>query len=262
MNKKFSGLFVGLAIVAIIAIQVKVFGQDSVKIEMVFVEGGTFTMGCTPEQKDCNFTSMPAHQVTLNDFYIGKYEITQAQWEAIMESPSHSKNKGANRPMEKINWQDAQKFIRALNRKTGLKYRLPTNAEWEYAARGGNKSKGYRYSGSDNLDEVAWDGKKSETTYDVGTKKPNELGIYDMSGSINEWVSDWYEDYTAEPQNNPKGPETGEHHVLRGGDWINTELHFFCIANRVKFWDIPERLPIIGFRLAHDKIKKSKVIYL
>jgi formylglycine-generating enzyme required for sulfatase activity len=142
---------------------------------------------------------------------------------------------------------------------TRLRYRLPTGAEWEYAARGGNKSKGYRYSGSDNLDEVAWHGKNSgDVSHDVGTKKPNELGIYDMSGNVHEWTNDWYIDYTVEPQNNPKGPETGEYRTLRGGDFSNTEMRFNCIANRVQFWDIPDRLPIIGFRLAHDKVKKSE----
>jgi formylglycine-generating enzyme required for sulfatase activity len=230
---------------------------------MVFVEGGTFTMGYIPEHKYSDWNSTPAHQVTLNDFYIGKYEVTQAQWEALMEV-NRSDSKGPDKPVDNINFQDTQKFIRALNRKTGLKYRLPTEAEWEYAARGGNQSKGYRYSGSDNIDEVAWYANNSNgVSHDAETKKPNELGIYDMSGNIYEWTGDWYAPYTVEPQNNPKGPDKPEgpileqFRILRGGSWRDKE-ETLNVVHRARHWDVSERLYMMGFRLAHDKIKKSK----
>jgi formylglycine-generating enzyme required for sulfatase activity len=167
--------------------------------EMVLVEGGTFNMG----NKD--FPS--PHKVTLSSFSIGKYEVTQEQWEAIM-GYNYSRFKDCkNCPVENVSWDEAQKFILKLNDATGKKYRLPTEAEWEYAARGGNKSKGYLFSGSNTLDDVAWyeenNGKK---THPVGTKTPNELGIHDMSGNVWEWCSDWYGDYSSLPQTNPKGP--------------------------------------------------------
>ncbi|MBO5235459.1 MAG: formylglycine-generating enzyme family protein [Alistipes sp.] len=189
---------------------------------MVFVKGGTFTMGATPEQgKDADSDEKPAHSVTVSDFYIGKYEVTQAQWEAVMgENPSHYK--GENRPVEKVSWNDIQEFIEKLNSKTGKKYRLPTEAEWEYAARGGNQSKGYKYSGSDNIDEVAWyDTNSASRTHIVGQKKPNELGLYDMTGNVWEGCSDWYwhKYYKNALSDNPLGPATGTYRVDRGGGW-------------------------------------------
>jgi formylglycine-generating enzyme required for sulfatase activity len=192
--------------------------------EMVFVQGGTFTMGCTAEQgTDCWDNEKPAHTVTLSSFYIGKYEVTQAQWEAVMgDNPSEFKY-CENCPVENVNWNDCQVFIQKLNAKTGKNYRLPTEAEWEYAARGGNMSKGYKYAGSSVLDDVAWyEGTSNKKTYPVGQKLPNELGIYDMSGNVDEWCSDYWKDsYNAFAENNPRGPEIGDYHVFRGGSWIH-----------------------------------------
>ncbi|MBO5235045.1 MAG: formylglycine-generating enzyme family protein [Alistipes sp.] len=193
------------------------------QIEMVFVKGGTFTMGATAEQgKDADSDEKPAHRVTISDFYIGKYEVTQAQWEAVMGN-NPSCFKGDNRPVERVSWNDIQEFIEKLNAKTDKKYRLPTEAEWEYAARGGDQSKGYKYSGSNNIDEVAWHGDNSAMrTHLVGQKQPNELGLYDMSGNVWEWCSDWYGSYSSGSQTNPTGPANGSDRVLRGGCWINS----------------------------------------
>lgn len=183
----------------------------------VFVKGGTFTMGATSEQRsDALDNERPKHSVTLSDYYICKYEVTQALWRAVMGSnPSYFK--GDNLPVENVSWNDIQEFIRKLNAQTGKKFRLPTEAEWEYAARGGNKSRGYKYSGSNNALHVAWSDDKK--TYPVGQKQPNELGIYDMSGNVCEWCSDWYDNYNRSLQTNPKGPSSGSGRVARGGSW-------------------------------------------
>ncbi|GHT11227.1 hypothetical protein AGMMS4956_03910 [Bacteroidia bacterium] len=189
-------------------------------IEMVFVQGGTFTMGCTSEQgSDCYDGEKTSHKVTLSSYYIGKYEVTQAQWKAVMGSnPSYFK--GNNLPTEKVSWDDAQEFIGKLNAKTGKQYRLPTEAEWEYAARGGAQSKGYKYSGSNAIDSVAWyNSTSSNKTHTVGTKAANELGIYDMTGNVWEWCSDWYGDYSDSEEVNPTGNLSGFNRVIRGGSW-------------------------------------------
>lgn len=192
-------------------------------IEMVYVKGGTFTMGCTSEQgSKCDDDEKPTHQVTLSDFYIGKYEVTQKQWRAVMGTdPPELRFKGCDDcPVERVSWNDIQDFIKKLNQKTGKKYRLPTEAEWEYAARGGLQNRGYKYAGSNNIGEVAWyDDNSSSKTHAVGGKKPNELGIYDMSGNVYEWCSDWYGNYSAGSQRNPQGPTSGTYRVLRGGSW-------------------------------------------
>ena len=191
-----------------------------VQFEMVYVEGGTFRMGATEEQgRDARDNEKPVHRVTLSSYLIGKYEVTQALWEEVMgKNPSHNKL-GGDYPVENVNWDDCQKFIGKLNARTGMRFRLPTEAEWEYAARGGDRSKGYKYAGSDNLDEVGW---YSGYTHPVGRKKPNELGLYDMSGNVWEWCQDWYGDYTDEAQTNPAGPQSGGYRVLRGGShWDN-----------------------------------------
>ena len=189
---------------------------------MVYVEGGTFTMGATKEQKrKARDDEKPAHQVTLSSFYIGKYEVTQAEWEAVMGS-NPSCLKGANLPVESVSWYDCQEFIRKLNELTGKQFRLPTEAEWEYAARGGNKSGGYKYAGGNDVDNVAWYLDNSDfETHPVGTKRGNELGLYDMSGNVKEWCQEWYGSYSSDSQTNPTGPATGSLRVLRGGSWLD-----------------------------------------
>ena len=189
---------------------------------MVKVQGGTFTMGATPEQgNDAASDEKPAHQVTLSDYYIGRYEVTQKEWQAVMGyNPSY--NEGDNLPVEQVSWNDCQDFINKLNQLTGLKFRLPSEAQWEYAARGGKHSRGFKYSGSDNIGDVAWyDENSGSTTPQVGTKQPNELGIYDMSGNVWEWCGDWYGSYSSSDQVNPTGPSSGSYRVLRGGGWGN-----------------------------------------
>jgi formylglycine-generating enzyme required for sulfatase activity len=184
--------------------------KATIEVEMIYVRGGTYTMGSTENS---------SHQVTLSDFYIGKYEVTQAQWKAVMDdNPSHFKDD--NLPVENVSWNDVQEFILELNRKTGKQYRLPTEAEWEYAARGGSQSRGYIYSGSNNVNEVAWLSENSDSkTHPVGTKQANELEIYDMSGNVFEWCQDWYATYSSDSQTNPEGPFSGSDRVNRGGSW-------------------------------------------
>ena len=203
---------------------------------MVRVEGGTFTMGATAEQGSDAASDEEPHEVTLSDYYIGKYEVTQAEWEAVMgEKPTADGNKwtsenglGSNYPAYNISWNDCDAFIRKLNELTGMKFKLPTEAQWEYAARGGKSSRGYKYSGSNDIDEIAWywDNSFEEGiyTHPVGGKQANELGLYDMSGNVCEWCSDWYEwydewydNYSSSPQTDPIGPSSGSWRVLRGG---------------------------------------------
>ena len=203
-------------------IQTETITVNGVSFKMVAVEGGTFTMGCTDEQgNDCESDEKPAHQVTLSSFYIGETEVTQALWKAVMGTNPRF-FEGDNLPVACISWDDCQKFIKMLNELTGKKFRLPTEAEWEYAARGGNQSRGYKYSGSDNIDSVAWyDGNSGDDIHPVKTKEANELGLYDMSGNVWEWCQDWYGGYTTMPQTDPRGPTTGSSRVLRGGVYIN-----------------------------------------
>ena len=196
------------------------FLVNGVSLEMVYVEGGSFDMGATTEQgSNADSDEKPVHSVTLSDYYIGKCEVTQELWEAVMGS-NPSNLKGAQNPVENVSWNDCQNFISRLNSLTGRTYRLPTEAEWEYAARGGNKSRHYKYSGSGNIGNVAWCADNSGyKTYAVGTKSPNELGIYDMSGNVWEWCSDRYGGYSAGAQTNPQGPSSGSRRVCRGGSW-------------------------------------------
>ena len=189
---------------------------------MVYVSGGTFTMGGTSEQgSDIYDDEKPTHSVTLSSYYICKYEVTQALWRAVMGSnPSYFK--GDNLPVEYVSWNDCQTFISRLNSYTGRNFRLPTEAEWEFAARGGNYSRHYKYSGSNYIGDVAWyDNNSGNRTHPVGTKQPNELGLYDMSGNVYEWCSDWYGSYNSYSRSNPTGPNSGSYRVGRGGSWCN-----------------------------------------
>lgn len=217
-------------------IQGLTFTVNGESFEMISVEGGTFTMGCTGEQGgDCENNEKPAHEETLDTFYIGKYEVTQKLWSAVMGANlNRSSNSGCEDcPAEQVSWNDAQVFISKLNILTDRTFRLPTEVEWEYAARGGKRSKGYKYSGSNQIDEVAWYiqnyqkskyGKK-ETTHPVGMKIPNELGLYDMSGNVWEWCNDWYtkEYYHDGKPVHPEWPYKGAtlffRRILRGGSW-------------------------------------------
>ena len=179
---------------------------------MVFVEGGTFQMG-SPDGRD----TMPVHPVTLDSYWIGQTQVTQELWEAVMGSnPAHFR--GEKLPVETVTLSDCHVFIERLNALTGLTFRLPSEAEWEYAARGGQLSHGYTYAGSDNIDDVAWYD-NVDRPQPVAQKKPNELGVYDMSGNICEWCEDIYEAYTEAPQINPQGAASGTYHLARGGGW-------------------------------------------
>ena len=193
-----------------------------VEYPMVYVSGGSFMMGS--DNSAAYSHEKPVHRVNLSSYRIGKYEVTQELWEAVMGSnPSHFK--GSRRPVEYVSWDDCQTFIRKLNSLTGQTFKLPTEAQWEFAARGGNSSNGYKYSGSNyiDIDSVAWyDGNSGDITHDVGTKSPNELGIYDMSGNVWEWCHDWYGTYSSSSQVDPDGPSSGSDRVYRGGCWSSS----------------------------------------
>jgi formylglycine-generating enzyme required for sulfatase activity len=199
------------------------FTVNGVSFEMVYVQGGSFTMGCTTEQgSDCRSEEKPPHRVSLTDFYIGKYEVTQLLWRAVMgDNPSMFK--GDNLPVENVSWDDCQTFISRLNSATGKQFRLPTEAQWEYAARGGAKSRGFKYSGGNDPYDVYKDN-SGERTHEVGGKQPNELGIFDMTGNVWEWCRDWYGEnyYGSSPVEAPTGASSGSYRVLRGGSWIST----------------------------------------
>ena len=206
--------------------------KNGITIDMVKVEAGTFMMGATSEMQDPWNDEKPVHQVTLtNDYYMGKYEVTQSLWQTVMGS-NPSNFKGDNLPVERVSWNDSQEFINKLNSMTGRKFRLPTEAEWEYAARGGKKSRGYQYSGSRKISDVAWYRYNSRSkTHPVGTKLVNELGIYDMSGNVCEWCQDWYGPYSNSSQTNPTGADSGNGRVCRGGSW-NYDAGRCCSSSR------------------------------
>ena len=223
--------------------------------EMIYVSKGSFTMGATSEQaKDEDKFNIkdekPTHTVTLSNYYIGKFEVTQELWMAVMgKNPSvHSGNK---KPVENVSWNDCQTFIAKLNSITGKYFRLPTEAEWEFAARGGVKSRGYKYSGSNNINDIAWCGGRgasTSSTHEVGTKRPNELGIHDMSGNVNEWCSDWYGNYSRGAQSNPVGPTWGDGYVYRGGDFYNSAI--YCRSSSRDRNNPDYRWGQLGLRLA------------
>ena len=218
---------------------------------MIAVEGGTFAMGGTAEQgSDTYEDEYPVHQVTLSGYSIGETEVTQELWQAVMGSNPSDFTGNLQRPVECVSWNDCQTFVTKLNQLTGANFRLPTEAEWEYAARGGNKSMGYKYAGSNTIGDVAWYSVNAEDTHAVGTKAPNELGVYDMNGNVYEWCQDWYSGsyYSSSPSINPTGPASGSNRVNRGGGWRSNAK--FC---RVAYRD--DNSPSyssksLGFRLA------------
>ena len=212
-------------------------GQDyietafDINMKMVWVEGGEFLMGCTSEQSDCGDDEKNVRRVTVDGFYIGMLEVTQAQWEAVMGTSvyqqwskaygvSPTSGVGAGHPMCCVSWDEAMEFCRLLSNKTGKTYTLPTEAQWEYAARGGNRPDGTKYAGSNMIDAVAWYYDNSgNTTHPCGKKRANALGLYDMSGNVYEWCKDWYSDYMSYDTNNPIGLSSGSRRVRRGGGW-------------------------------------------
>lgn len=227
-------------------------------IDLIYVEGGTFTMGATPEQgEDASEYEKPAHQVTLSSYYIGKYPVTQKQWEAVMGENPALNTGDENMPVDNVSWTEIQEFITKLNQQTGKTFRMLTEAEWEYAARGGSKSQGYKYSGSNNIDEVAWYNENSENgmgwavSHIVGQKKANELGIHDMSGNVMEWCYDWGNEYTEAAQVNPKGPsEERMFRIMRGGDYANGAD--YCRVS-ARYSDVPGlAIRNVGFRIAME----------
>ena len=253
---------------------------NGVSFNMIKVEGGTFKMGAqSTDPNGENYDSeasereQPVHSVTLSDYYIGETEVTQELWEAVMGTTIEQQRQkaeeywgsdcdlfgqGSTHPMYYISWEECQEFIAKLNQLTGKRFCLPTEAEWEYAARGGNKSRGYKYAGSNTIGEVAWYddnacdgvGRNSPAygTHPVGTKSPNELGLYDMSGNVYEWCSDWYGKYLSSSQTNPTGPTTGSNRVLRGGSWIGRAQNCRVSSRNINFQFI--RYINFGFRLA------------
>lgn len=204
------------------------FNVKGVKFKMIKVEGGTFEMKETMSVGLLG-TSYRVQKTTLSDYFIGETQVTQALWQAVMGC-NPSKFKGDNLPVENVSWNDCQDFISKLNQYTGRVFRLPTEAEWEFAARGGNSCRMYKYSGSNILDEVAWNrDNSSNETHPVGTKKPNELGIYDMSGNVCEWCNDWYGVFKSGKVSDPIGPVSGSKRVMRGGGW--SSYNFTCSTN-------------------------------
>lgn len=201
---------------------------NGIEINMVKVEGGTFTMGASGADTDANDNEYPAHIVTLSDYYICTTEVTQQLWRAVMGSNPSNNTGDVLCPVENVSWNMCQEFLTKLNQMTGQNFRLPTEAEWEFAARGGNKSRGYKYAGSNDIDEVAWYKENaSRKTHQVAQKLPNELGLYDMSGNVREWCQDWYGSYySTDGQVDPQGPSSSSTgRVYRGGDYVNNATY-------------------------------------
>ncbi len=227
---------------------------------MMPVEGGSFTMGCTHPRGEKNTYSdeLPTHKVTLNDYYIGQYEVTQGLWKAVMgENPSKWVGNDSL-PVEQVSWNDVQIFIARLSQITGYRFRLPTEAEWEFAARGGVRTHGYPYPGvRSQVWETCWSAMNSDGhSHPVGRLKPNELGLYDMGGNVLEWCSDWMESYSDKPQTSPQGPKQGENRILRGG-CFNSPTWGCSVFERS--WYLPDYgYSFFGFRLALDTAERDE----
>lgn len=231
------------------------FTVNGVTFKMVYVQGGTFQMGATSEQGNVfDDDEKSVHQVALSAYYIGETEVTQELWQVVTgRNPSYFSGSG-KLPVEQVSWVACQNFLKKLNELSGKQFRLLTEAEWEFAARGGIKSKGYKYSGSNNIDEVAWYELNSNSrTHEVGMKAPNELGLYDMSGNVWEWCQDWYDwhGYSSNPQMNPTGPSTGRDRVSRGGSWAYDAR--YCRVSDRSFGPSYASGRRIGLRLALDR---------
>ena len=231
---------------------------NGVQFNMVSIEGGTFTMGATNEDGEEDSDELPTQKVTLSPFTIGETEVTQGLWKAVMGNLPASFD-GDYHPMKDISWDDCQEFIDSLNKLTGRHFHLPTEAQWEYAARGGNRSKGYKYAGGSHIEEVAWfsanawdKGKDSPDfgNHSVGTRKPNELGLYDMSGNVWEWCQDSYARYDGTPKKDPTGPQnsSNSYRVNRGGSWDYIATSARCSNRRNRTPDF--RNFNLGMRLA------------
>ena len=234
-----------------------------IRIPMMPIEGGTFTMGCTrPNGTKHNYeVERPLHQVTVGDFYMCKYEVTQQLWEAVMHTNPSLRRGSSQLPVEQVSWNDVQIFIARLSQMTGYRFRLPTEAEWEYAARGGKRSHGYVFPGADgDPGSVAWYGMNAgNVTHPVGQLKPNELGLYDMAGNVWEWCSDWFGDYPSAPQDNPVGPKHGDHRILRGG-CMNSPSWGCSVSDRS--WYQPDKgYGFYGFRLVLDSVEEPEDDY-
>jgi formylglycine-generating enzyme required for sulfatase activity len=228
------------------------FTVNGVTFKMIFVQGGTYTMGCTFEQgDDCESDESPAHSVTLSSFYMGETEVTIGLWKAVMGSlpPNVAYWGDDNYPITYMRWEDCQVFIQRLNQLTGKSFRLPTEAEWEYAARGGINTHYYKYAGSNSIGDVSWFyGNHERCEQIVKTKGANELGLYDMSGNMDEWCSDWYGSYSSSPQTDPQGPSTGTERVYRGGSWGSKPIYHRVTCRSHS--GPTERYSSLGFRLA------------
>ena len=228
--------------------------KSSLTIEMVFVEGGTFQMGNKGGIVKVGNSlfdvvdEKPIHTVEISSFSIGKFEVTQAQWREVMGNNPSRFSGCDNCPVEIVSWNEVQQYIQKLNQQTGKNYRLPTEAEWEYAAKGGKDSMGYTYSGSNNSEKVAWYYDNSgSNTHSVGTKQANELGIYDMSGNVQEWCSDWFGNYSSSFQTNPTGSSLGDYRILRGGAW---SYDVRLCRTEIRSWSEPDYRGVFnGFRL-------------